>query len=311
MKIENSICTKCGLIDDSGKTPVTGSAVCDPHDWTEWKPAPIVPEVVEFDRFGQWSHSAIHSLGEAYDEVGFGQIPTFANLQIHVIRIYEEELELIAVEDNPPDFRKWQPEAPKGDGWFPFCYSEDENDPFVVYVRPKATKAEEIGESPSVQSKIDRDFDTLAKIVEQLAFVGYHDDIGHELKNNVAFIALKQFAEQPEHLSDGYHTFDELYEYRKLYNAMLFNLMTAVAANPRNDADFNVHKSIRHSDGELCFGGGWFIVQATLPTGQISNHYKNEDWELFKCEIRNRADPFDGHTPADVMQRIKEFLTTE
>ena len=102
-----------------------------------------------------------------------------------------------------------------------------------------------------------------------------------------------------EDTSDGYHTFKELYEYRKLYNAGMFNLL------PKG---FNVHKSKRHSDGELCFGGGWFIVMATLPTGQISNHYELKDWDLFKCEERELADKWDGHTPEDVAKRIKDYL---
>ena len=102
-----------------------------------------------------------------------------------------------------------------------------------------------------------------------------------------------------EDTSDGYHTFKELYEYRKLYNAGMFNLL------PKS---FNVHKSKRHSDGKLCFGGDWFIVMATLPTGQISNHYELKDWDLFKCEEREKADEWDGHTPEDVARRIKEYL---
>jgi len=58
----------------------------------------------------------------------------------------------------------------------------------------------------------------------------------------------------------------------------------------------------------LCFGGDWFIVMATLPTGQISNHYELKDWDLFKCEEREKADEWDGHTPEDVARRIKEYL---
>src|SRR5688572_17729459 len=72
--------------------------------------------------------------------------------------------------------------------------------------------------------------------------------------------------------SDGYHTFDELYKFRMLYNAVLFN---AWGIEGEND----VHKSWYHSDGELAFGGGWFIVVAELPTGQISQHYEEKYWD--------------------------------
>lgn len=103
-----------------------------------------------------------------------------------------------------------------------------------------------------------------------------------------------------ENTSDGYHTFKELYEFRKVYNAALFNEWSKQGL-------YNVYKSERHSDGEQCFGGGWFIVMATLPTGQISNHYEMKDWNLFTCEIRGKADKWDGHTPQDVMKRLLDF----
>jgi hypothetical protein len=103
--------------------------------------------------------------------------------------------------------------------------------------------------------------------------------------------------------SDGYHTFNELYNFRKLYNAGLFNEWAKQGL-------FNVHKSKKHSDGEECFGGGWFIVTATIPTGQISNHYELKDWDLFKVEERELAAVWDGHTPQDVAKRLEEYLST-
>jgi hypothetical protein len=100
--------------------------------------------------------------------------------------------------------------------------------------------------------------------------------------------------------SDGYHTFNELYEFRKTYNAALFNEWAKF-----DIPQYNVHKSIRHHDGEYCFGGGWFIVVAVLPTGQISNHYELKDWDLFKIPAKDRAlFEFDGHTSSDVAARL-------
>lgn len=103
--------------------------------------------------------------------------------------------------------------------------------------------------------------------------------------------------------SDGYHTFNELYEFRKAYNIALFNEWAA------NGKCF-VHKSWRHNDGELCFGGGWFIVVAVLPQGQISNHYEAKDWDLFHIQETEKAlFEFDGHTGADVIERLKSYTT--
>ena len=100
-----------------------------------------------------------------------------------------------------------------------------------------------------------------------------------------------------ENTSDGYHTFKELYEFRKIYNAVLFNEWS-------RQGKYNVHKSWRHNDFELCFGGGWFVVMAELPTGQISNHYEAKDWDLFHCEERDIADKWDGHSAQDVITRL-------
>ena len=125
-------------------------------------------------------------------------------------------------------------------------------------------------------------------------------------------------------LSDGYHTFNELYEFRKIYNAALFNEWAGdydFFQKMKNDtnqeirlavknykAKYDVHKSWRHSDGELCFGGGCFIVSAMLPTGLISNHYKAEDWDLFKIpEVEKALYEFDGHTSEDVLNRLKKL----
>lgn len=102
-------------------------------------------------------------------------------------------------------------------------------------------------------------------------------------------------------VSDGYHTFNELYYYRMLYNAAFFNLL------PKEW----VHKSKRHHTGEECFGGGWFIVMANLPTGQVSNHYELKDWDLFKVPEKEFADEWDGHTPQEAAKRLYEHLQQE
>jgi hypothetical protein len=101
--------------------------------------------------------------------------------------------------------------------------------------------------------------------------------------------------------SDGYHTFDELYEYRMLYNAALFNEWARLGR-------YDVHKSYHHSDGSIIFGGGYFIVVAELPTGQISNHYENVNFLLFNVPVKEIPNNYDGHTPNDVAHRLTSFL---
>ncbi|MBF6515557.1 hypothetical protein IU421_14890 [Nocardia cyriacigeorgica] len=105
--------------------------------------------------------------------------------------------------------------------------------------------------------------------------------------------------------SDGFHTFAELYHYRMLYNAALFNEWAAAGL-------YDVHKSVRHSDGSACFDGKWFVVYAQLPTGQISNHYEiATDWYKFRVPIRNTGAEWDGHTPQQAAERLAAFLALE
>ena len=102
-------------------------------------------------------------------------------------------------------------------------------------------------------------------------------------------------------VSDGYHTFNELYEYRMLYNAALFNEFAKQGL-------YDVHKSRKHSDGEYPFGdSNWFIVMAELPTGQISNHYEMKDWDKFQIPEKEMANKWDGHSPRDVADRLISF----
>ena len=120
---------------------------------------------------------------------------------------------------------------------------------------------------------------------------------GHSFENMFPSEKQKEPEDKGE-ISDGYHTFNELYYYRMLYNAAFFNLL------PKEW----VHKSKRHHDGEECFGGGWFIVMANLPTGQISNHYELKDWDLFQIPEKEIADEWDGHTPQEAAERLRKYL---
>lgn len=100
---------------------------------------------------------------------------------------------------------------------------------------------------------------------------------------------------------DEYHTMAELYAYRMLYHAH--------AARGWFAAGWPVVKSWRHHDGEECFGGGWFIVAADLPgVGQVSNHYRAEDWGLFTVPEVELAPEWDGHTPAVAADRLRAAL---
>ena len=90
-------------------------------------------------------------------------------------------------------------------------------------------------------------------------------------------------------VSDGYHTFNSLYNQRLCLWAALVKAYKDMA-----------WKSRLHHDGEPCFGGGWFIVGITTPAGDYTYHYELKDWNLFDCKVLDKAPEFDGHTDKDV-----------
>jgi hypothetical protein len=99
---------------------------------------------------------------------------------------------------------------------------------------------------------------------------------------------------------DEHHTMQELYLYRMLYNAWAIKGWTAQGVS---------FKSWRHADGELCFGGGWFIVGAFISgEGWVTNHYKAEAWDLFDAPEADFAPEWDGHTPAEAAERLLRGL---
>lgn len=114
-------------------------------------------------------------------------------------------------------------------------------------------------------------------------------------------------------MSDGYHTFNELYDFRMMYNAAFFCVLQAMYEQS-GGKKFIAHKSKRHHDGEECFGGGWFVVVAYLgdtDSGtQITNHYEMKHWDLFPIPEKRVADAWDGHTPQDTLERIRDWINS-
>lgn len=96
----------------------------------------------------------------------------------------------------------------------------------------------------------------------------------------------------PGKLSDGYHTFNELYDHR----AALLVALTHLLPNQS-------WKSKLHHDGTMY--DNMFIVGIDLPDGQISYHYNLDPWwHRFKCKELDRAPEWDGHEPNDVIARL-------
>jgi hypothetical protein len=88
--------------------------------------------------------------------------------------------------------------------------------------------------------------------------------------------------------SDGYHTFNELYDHRCLLwiNYCLLNKEKCYLVP-------------NHFDG-------WFLLGMTTSWGQISYHCPNKFYGMIEnIEIKHLE--FDGHTPKDVVQRLESL----
>lgn len=114
--------------------------------------------------------------------------------------------------------------------------------------------------------------------------------------------ALKLLKEQEPitgETSDGYHTFNELYHHR----AVLFSVI--VANYPER-----AWKSKKHNDGTMY--NGMFIVGIETPDGQATYHYAIDPyWDMFKCRVLDKAPEWDGHTPAQAIERIGKLKEQE
>lgn len=100
-----------------------------------------------------------------------------------------------------------------------------------------------------------------------------------------------------EKISDGYHTFADLYEQRLILSAAL------AKNNP------HAWKSKRHEDGSIPFGGGWFIMGFDTDEGCYTYHYELKDWDLFQCKELGKGKPWDGHTSKDVRRLLSISAT--
>lgn len=93
-------------------------------------------------------------------------------------------------------------------------------------------------------------------------------------------------------LSDGYHTYNELYHHRAILFSVIVNQNKEIA-----------WKSKKHHDGTMY--DGMFIVGVNTPQGQYSYHYDIEPyWNMFDCKELDNAPVWDGHEPKDIDRLI-------
>jgi hypothetical protein len=99
-------------------------------------------------------------------------------------------------------------------------------------------------------------------------------------------------------VSDGYHTFNELYAHRcSLFAALMLAYK-----------DLSWISKL-HDDGTMF--DGWFIAGMNLPSGVITYHLPvDQFWDKVSgISELERAPLWDGHTPNDVLLRLLDFIS--
>jgi len=106
-------------------------------------------------------------------------------------------------------------------------------------------------------------------------------------------------------ISDGYHSFRELYQHR---NTLVIALLVQFIDKP----GYYPWRAKTHADGTMF--DGYFIVGCdglgnNKPPLDITYHLEIDPyWELSnELPTYEKAPEWDGHTPEDVVQRLQDF----
>lgn len=104
---------------------------------------------------------------------------------------------------------------------------------------------------------------------------------------NKSIQTLKEKGGSAKNISDGYHTFGDLYRDRMV--------LTNFVAKVRKEYAW---KSKQHHDGTMFDDS--FIIGFDTPDGQFTYHYDLADWDLFDVKELEFAPEYDGHTSDDI-----------
>lgn len=114
-------------------------------------------------------------------------------------------------------------------------------------------------------------------------------------------MSTKTFSIAGDDISDGYHTFGELYQHRH----MLF----AAFCKYHWRATAKVWKSRLHNDGSAI--EGWFIAGIDLPVGTITYHLPEDHWDIIDGDVLDRAPEWDGYTSQDTVKRLAQWIMAD
>jgi hypothetical protein len=135
--------------------------------------------------------------------------------------------------------------------------------------------------------------------VTSLEPLGLRVASGHDVDTIGAMLTqtLKSLPGQKDRISDGYHTFGELYDHRRALTAALAQVLPSWRSKAH------------HPDDSPMFEGGYFIVGIDLPgVGTITYHYKLSHWDDFAgVDELVHALKWDGAAPDATVTRLLEW----
>jgi hypothetical protein len=147
----------------------------------------------------------------------------------------------------------------------------------------------------------NRFFESLFKPIEKLQAgtgIGVPQPTPKDWLDKAQNLVSSLPSELKGNISDGYHTFDELYSHR-------IALYIALCRQLNFNSGHTVWRSEKHSDGSKF--EGWFVLGIGENRGeQITYHLPLSRWD--ECDFAHTLEyayTFDGHTSADVLERLK------
>lgn len=114
---------------------------------------------------------------------------------------------------------------------------------------------------------------------------------------NQEILRLKQLGEKVKDISDGNHTFSDLYLQRMYMFSVICSCYPELS-----------WKSKKHFDeiNDPMFNG-CFIAGINTPLGIATYHFKLEYWDEFPIKELENAPQYDEYSPDEVLSRVKSL----
>lgn len=116
-------------------------------------------------------------------------------------------------------------------------------------------------------------------------------------KINDEILSLKKLGVSVKNISDGNHTFADLYFQRMILISVICSFYPELSWKSRKHFD---------EENDPMFNE-CFIVGINTPQGVATYHFKIEYWDEFPIKELEHAPKYDGYTSEEVLSRVKSL----